>query len=297
MNWTSLPPLSALRAFGAYVDTGSVVAAGAALNVSHAAVSQQMRALERHMGVALLDRSGRQLSLTPDGQALAYPLGEAFGAISETIEALTGADEARPLRISCTPSFAANWLMPRLARFRAAFPDVDMMIDPNPALSDPAPGGVDVALRYGTGPWPGLESVPLMDAPLVVIGAPELFEGALPQSPADLLRLPWLQELGTNETTRWLEKHGVTDAKLASVTHVPGNLMIDGVRNGQGIAVATRIAVEDDLAAGRVLTLFEDTTPGGYHIVTRPGPPRPALRAFMTWLRREARGHGVAVKS
>lgn len=288
MNWAALPPLSALRAFAAYAETGSVQQAGARLNVSHAAISQQIRALESHTGLALLNRSGRSMALTPDGQALAYVLSEAFGQIAETVEALTGADAERPLHIACTPSFASNWLMPRLASFRADSPDVEIMIDPNPARTDPAPGGVDVALRYGRGPWPGLEHEPLMDAPLVVVGAPDLFPDGPPGHPEALLRVPWIQELGTNETSRWLEARGVTARHAASVTHVPGNLMIDGVRQGQGIAVTTRLAVEHDLAAGTLLALFEDSDPQGYNIVTRPGVPRAPLATFLRWLRREA---------
>ncbi|WGW03866.1 LysR family transcriptional regulator [Tropicibacter oceani] len=288
MNWSSLPPLSALRAFAAYAQTGSVAQAGAALNVTHAAVSQQMRALETHLGLSLLDRSARSLSLTPEGEILARALLDGFGQLIQTVEALTGADAGRPLHVACTPSFAANWLMPRLAGFRALCPDVELMINPDPRLTDPAPGGVDVALRYGTGPWKGLDSRLLMRAPLVVVGAPSLFQSGLPQTPRDLVTVPWLQELGQNETSRWLETRGIVGQRLASVTHVPGNLMIDGVRSGQGIAIATRIAVAEDLRAGRLLALFEDAGDAGYHIVTAPGVTRPALRDFIRWLRREA---------
>lgn len=287
MNWTALPPLSALRAFAAYAQTGSVQAAGAALNVSHAAISQQMRALEAHLGLALLDRSGRQMTLTPDGQALAFALQDGFGRIAETISALTGAEADRPLQVACTPSFAANWLMARLARFRAAHPDIPIMIDPSPEITDPAPGGIDVALRFGTGPWPGLDSQHLMAAPLVVVGAPALFPDGPPDRPEALLTLPWLQEIGNTETSRWLAARGVSGPHRSAVTQVPGNLMIDGVRLGQGIAVTTRLAVEGDLAAGSLLALFEDRGDQGYHIVTRPGVMRPALKAFVTWLRRE----------
>lgn len=288
MKWSSLPPLSALRAFCAYAQTGSVIQAGAALNVSHAAISQQMRALETHMGVALLDRSGRQLELTSEGEALANVLRDGFGRIAETVQALTGADADRPLQVACTPSFAAGWLMPRLARFRAEHPGLEMMILPSPARTDPSPGGIDVALRYGTGPWPGFDHDLLLPAPLVVVGSPGLFPDGPPDHPEALLNLPWLQELGTHEATRWLESRGVTGNRSASVTHVPGNLMLDGVRTGQGIAVMTRLSVETELDNGRLLALFEDDEGAGYHILTRPGPPRPPVKAFLRWLRREA---------
>lgn len=288
MDWTKLPPLSALRAFAAYAQTGSLAQAGAALNVSHAAISQQMRGLETHLGLALVDRSGRQMALTAEGAALASALHDGFDRMLETIEALTGANADRPLHIACTPSFAANWLMPRLAGFRAQHPDINLVIDPNPALTDPKPDGTDVALRFGTGPWPGLENQPLMPAPLVVVGAPQLFPDGPPEHPRDLLSLPWLREIGTSETSQWLLMRGVEELYGAAVTQVPGNLMIDGARQGQGVAVTTRLAVEGDLAAGTLLALFEDDTQGaGYHIVTRPGPLRPPLRAFVTWLRKE----------
>ena len=140
MNWSTLPPLAALRAFSAYAQTRSVSQAGDLLNVSHAAISQQMRSLESHLGVALLDRSGRQLAFTPEGETLARTLTEAFGSISQTVDALTGADASRPLQISATPTFAAAWLMPRLSGFREKHPDVDMMIDPSAKVQPMEPG-------------------------------------------------------------------------------------------------------------------------------------------------------------
>src|SRR6056297_1332918 len=112
MDWQTLPPLTALRAFAALAETSSTTEAGVRLNVSHAAISQQVRQLEAHMGVVLVDRSGRQTRLTAQGRDLADALTLGFGAIARAVEALSGADAARPLQISTTPSFAAHWLMP-----------------------------------------------------------------------------------------------------------------------------------------------------------------------------------------
>lgn len=291
MNWASLPPLTALRAFSAYAETGSVSRAGALLNVSHAAISQQMRSLETHLGLALLDRSSRALSLTPEGQQLADALAAGFGRISQVIEALTGADAARPLHVATTPSFASNWLMPRLATFSAAHPDIDIMINPSPGLTDPAPGGVDIALRYGDGDWPGFETELLLSSSITVVAAPELIGDRQADKPEDLLDFPWIQELGTSESSLWLAGRGVKGLRKLRVIHVPGNLMLDGARTGQGIAVSTRVSVEEDLRSGRLRLLFEDRHEDGYHIVTAPGVMRPPLRDFITWLRRERR-HG-----
>lgn len=287
MNWSRLPPLSALRAFSAYAQTRSVSAAGALLNVSHAAISQQMRGLESHLGLSLLDRSGRQLALTPEGETLARTLTEAFGSIAQTVEALTGADATRPLQISTTPTFAAAWLMPRLSLFREQHQDITLMIDPSAQVQKLEPGGIDVALRYGNGDWPGLQSELLVRSPIVVVAAPRLVGTRRIASPADLRDEHWLQELGTSETSDWFAAHGVDRDAGRGYTALPGNLMMEAARAGQGFAILAGVFVEQDVRAGRLLKLFEDTRKAGYFIVTRPGIPRPPLKAFLTWLRRE----------
>ncbi|MEM6305858.1 MAG: LysR substrate-binding domain-containing protein [Pseudomonadota bacterium] len=289
MEWRHLPPLAGLRAFSAFAETGSVVAAGDALGVSHAAISQQLRALEGHLGVALLDRSGRTLTLTDAGQQLAEATQAGFARMIDTVQEITGASDARPLHISTTPTFASSWLMPRLPRFRALHPEIDLMIDPTPEIVTLATGGIDVAIRYGTGGWAGLEAALLLASPMVVVAAPSLIpQGRVPDLEA-LLDYPWLEEFGTTESTRWLQQHGVGGRLTHGLTQVPGNLLLDGARDGQGVAVTVRAFVERDIAAGRLNVLFsEDSSGAGYHIVTRPGVQRPAVKALVKWLRKEA---------
>src|SRR6056297_3710962 len=289
MDWRTLPPLTALRAFAALAETGSTTEAGVRLNVSHAAISQQVRQLEAHMGVVLVDRSGRQTRLTEQGRDLADALTLGFGAIARAVAALSGADAARPLQISTTPSFAAHWLMPCLSEFRQAHPQIDLMIDPTPRIVEMEPGGIDIAIRYGTGEWPGLEAELLFRSPIVAVAAPHLVEGKRVDSPADLADLPWLQEFGTNESSDWLRRRGVVKERAAGLVQVPGNLLLDGFRNGQGVAVTVREWVRQDITAGRLRLLFEDDGEAGYHIVTRPGVLRAPAKAFVTWLRRQAR--------
>ncbi|GGH27090.1 LysR family transcriptional regulator [Cribrihabitans marinus] len=284
-----LPPLSALRAFAAYVDTGSVQRAGEALNVSHPAISQQIRKLEDHLGLTLLDRSGRSATLTPEGRRLSEALTDGFGRIAERVSELTGAEAARPLHISTTPAFAANWLMPRVPEFRARHPEIDLMIDPNPALNDPVPGGLDLAIRYGAGTWDGFETELLERSGMAVVGAPSLIGDAVIDEPEQLRSFPWLQELGTTEATVWLTRHGV-EAPDRGGMYLPGNLALDAARNGQGILVTARLWVQEDVRAGRLRVLFEDSAENGYFIVTAPGVSRPALRDFRRWLRRQATG-------
>lgn len=289
MDWQSLPPLTALRAFAALAEAGSAVAAGARLNVSHAAVSQQVKALEAHLGLSLVDRSGRQLGLTAEGRQLAEALKLGFGAIARAVEDLTGADAERPIQVSTTPGFAAQWLMPRMLDFRQRHPDMDVMINPTPERVVLEPGGIDIAIRYGTGGWPGVEAEPLFFSHLVVVAAPQLVGGRKITEPADLLDLPWVQEYGTSESTDWLRRKGLANVRIAGMTQVPGNLLLEGVRQGQGVSLTVRQWVEDDIAAGRLCLLFEEPEETGYFIVTRPGVLRPRARAFAAWLKRQAR--------
>ncbi|MBU2962565.1 LysR family transcriptional regulator [Citreicella sp. C3M06] len=287
MDWTAIPPLSALRAFAAYAEHRSVEQAGNALNVSHAAISQQIRNLETHLGFALLDRHGRRMTLTPDGERLAEALLDGFGGIARTLAEMTGRDAGRALEISATPGFAATWLMPRLPGFRERHPSLSLAIDPSSQLRSLQPGGLDVAIRYGDGNWPGLEAERLFLSPIVVVAAPALVPRPI-TDPAELRAYPWLQELGTSEATDWLAEYGVTPDTAHGMTGLPGNLMIEAARQGQGIAITARLFVEQDLVAGRLRLLFQDARQKGYWMVTRPGIPRPPLRHFVSWLRREA---------
>lgn len=290
MGWQGLPPLAALRAFAAYVETGSVVGAGAALSVSHAAVSQQLRSLESHLGVALLDRSGRAMKLNGEGEILAQGCAEGFAAMARAVGLITGAEANRPLHISPTPSFAAAWLMPRLPDFRSAHPGISMTLDPTPEQVTLSPGGVDLSIRYGKGNWTGLDSELLLESSMVVVAAPSLIEGKDVSDAAALSLLPWLEEAGTTESTNWLDARGVARGMRGSLTQAPGNLLLDGARDGQGIAVTVRLFLEADIRAGRLCVLHEDVTPGtGYYLVTRPGVQRPPLKAFMRWVRKAAK--------
>lgn len=292
VDWRNFPSLASLRAFAAFAGAGSLEEAGARTGVTHAAISQQIRALEAHLGIALVERGGRRLGLTPEGRRLAGALDEGFGRIGDTIAALTGADQNAPLRITSTPAFAAGWLMPRLPEFRARHPGIDLAIDPAHESREIG-READVGLRYGTGDWPGLESRLLLESPVVVVAAPALVPVEGPVALEDLMGLTWLQDFGTTETTAFLEKYRLTRREGAAILSLPGNLLLDAARDGQGVAVLTRAFVEADLAAGRLRLLLEDDEREGYYLVTRPGPQRPALRAFCTWALRQSQGPSV----
>lgn len=289
MDWRDIPPLSSLRAFEAAVRTGSFSAAGRELNVTHAAVSQHVRGLEKRLGAELLSRDGMRLVPTEAGQALADALGEGFARIIAGVTSLLEDTSRKPLRISLTPSFAEAWLMPRLAGFWAAHPDITVEFAPSTAVVDLLRDGFDLAVRYGDGTWPGLISEPLMTSGYVVVAAP----GTHPKSGGDLSRLSgshWIMEHVWPEGRRWLAENGI-DIERERVT-VLGNTSaaLRSVRAGHGITLISSATAESDIAAGQLEVIHEGApAERGYHIVTLPGTGSAARKTFIRWLKREAR--------
>ncbi|WP_208995036.1 LysR family transcriptional regulator [Roseibium hamelinense] len=279
--------MASLRAFGAVAQTKSLSAAGRELNVTHAAISQQIKSLEAHLGLLLVQREGRGVALTPEGLKLSEGLNEGFSRIAETIEALSKANANRPLSITMTPTFAVSWLMPRISDFREKHPDIELMLNPTASLVTLEPGGVDLAIRYGDGDWPGLEAELLLPSNYVVVGATCLVGDAPAFKPQDLLQFPWLQELGINELSLWLQQNGVVAETRPNVTELPGYMILDGVRRGHGITVMPKVFVLSEVEAGTLRVLFEDirSEGSGYYIVSRPGVIRPPAKTFISWLR------------
>ncbi len=288
MVWAGFPSLNSLRAFAAVAETGSYSRAGTALNVSHAAVSQQVKALEARLGVTLVVREGRGIALTAEGTALARDLATGFAVIRQGVEALTGVDATRPVQVTMTPALAVSWLMPRIMEFQHQHPGVELMLNSTAEVMTLSPGGIDVAIRFGEGHWPGLEVTPLLLTDFVVVGARELIGTREITEPAMLVDMPWLQEMGTNEVAEWMERRGVTPTGQVKITHMPGNMIMEAVRRGDGLTYTARIFVDEEIRSGQLLELSSEADVGGYHIVTRPGVLRPPVRAFVQWLRRQA---------
>lgn len=291
MGWEGLPSLSVLRAFEAAARHKSFSAAGRELNVTHVAVAQQVRRLEEHLGRALIYREGRGIALTPDGEELSASLSESLENIRSSVMGVLDRDRNRPLHVSVTPAFASGWLVSRLGDFRAENPDIELKLHASPKVADLKREGFDLAVRFGLGEWRGLESELLFRSKYVMVAAPGLVKGRRISRPADLLDYPWLQDLGADEFGVWLAARGVDVEDKANITHLPAYLLLQAAREGQGIVNTKRMFVEEDLRAGRLVCLFEDTAeddPVGYFLVRRPGPARDPLKRFVAWLKRQA---------
>ena len=184
--------------------------------------------------------------------------------------------------------------MPRLVKFQSAHPGITLLINPTAELVELKPGGIDLAVRYSsrTAARPGVDAILVDD--MVVVGAPALVDRADTARPGDLLHLPWLQELGTNEVADWFASHQVEVDRPPMISHMPGNLIMQAVRRGDGISYTARSFVDDEIRSGRLRELFCDPLHGVYYLVTRPGVMRKPVRAFVSWMREEARKDGAA---
>ncbi len=288
MSWSNLPSLNSLRAFAALAETGSYSQAGALLHVTHAAVSQQVKALEERLSVSLVVREGRGIRLTAEGLTLARDLDSGFTAIKRGIEALAKSSASQPVQLSTSPAFAMEWLMPRIQDFQNRYPDIPLMLNPTSKVVDLKPGGFDLAIRYRDKRKPDTPVTAVLISDMVVIAAPSLIGAREIDEPAMLTEMPWLQELGTNEVADWLGYRGVKLERPLMIHQMPGNLLMQAVRRGDGITYTARAFFESDIQSGRMKVLFSEPAFGTYYIATSPGPLRTSGKAVMNWLKHQA---------
>ncbi len=293
MIWNDIPTLASLRAFEAAARLGSLTAAAAELNVTHAAVAQHVRSVEAHLQTSLMVREGRGMALTEAGARLAGDLGEGFARIVAGVHALQDTAKRRPLAVTVTPSFAENWLMPRLPDFWRQFPDLMVSLTPSVGLSDLRRDGLDLGVRFGNGDWPGLEARLLLPADFSIVAAPSLIGGTTPSSMAEVADLPWVFDDLHRETQTLAKSAGLNIAD-ANVRTVPsGGLAMAAVRSGAAISILSRALIGQDVKDGRMVRLLDIDRPGvGYWIVHPKGTVTANAKTFMRWLKGQARQDG-----
>ncbi len=285
MDWNSLPSLTSLRAFATAAEFRNLTKAATALNVTHSAVSQQIRSLEQHLGTRLMTRTRHGISLTSQGEFLAAGLLEVFAKMESLTESVSSVEAVRPLVVSATPMFSSAFLMPRLSAFIEEHPHIELRIDSTIQAVDLMPGGIDLAIRYGTGNWPGLKAQMVLPGCLTVVASRDLIGKRTLIEPSELLDFTLLQEHASVEFDLWLEKVGVSPDVNRRVVRMPGNMLLDGIRRGDGIGATVPAFIVDELRSGKLVALFDDPIPEiGYYMVTLPGTVRPAAKSFMRWL-------------
>lgn len=287
-DWRNIPSLTALRAFAATAELRSFSQAARVLNVTHAAVAQQVRALEDQLGRPLVQREGRGVSLTTDGEQLAEAVGEGFGVIQRGLEALRAGEADRPVRVTLTASFAAQWLMPRLKDFWHQYPDIGLSLHPDSKVVDLHRERMDLAIRYGNGDWPGVETTYLTSARLVIAGAPSLIGDHDPTVP-EMAEMDWVLARNWAEQDAYLRQLGLEPTTLSSTDISSEELALAAARQGLGLVVESVALIESDVAEGRLRIVHESREKlPAYFIVVLPGPKRAAARAFLKWLKSQS---------
>lgn len=302
-----LPPLNALRAFEAAARHLNFSRAADELSVTPGAVSQQIQNLEDYVGAALFRRTSKGLLLTDAAQTALPALREAFDRLAEAASLLTAAVDGRRLTITAAPSFAAKWLVPRLGKFETLYPQVDVWLSAGLELVDLTAGEVDIAIRYGAGRYPGLETTRLLSETVIPVLSPELMAQTPFAEPSDLSRHILLHD-GSPEPddscpdwAMWLAARGV---RGVDGTRGPrfnqSSLVIEAAVNGRGVALAKRTLAQADLEAGRLVAPIHITTAVdfAYYVVHPKAKGRlPQVKAFIAWITAEAEAHEAALRA
>jgi LysR family transcriptional regulator, glycine cleavage system transcriptional activator len=286
-------PVGPLRAFDVAARHLNLSAAAEELNVTHAAVSRQVKQLEERLGVQLFERLPRGLKLTAHGALLAEGTRQAFDRLASALEDVSVPTVRRKLTISTFASLAARWLMPRIGGFAALFPDVDLQVRTGARLVDFAREDVDIGIRFGSGRYPGLHVVPMFKPQEIVVCSPALLKRGAPiKTYSDLKHYTLLHDDSHTAWIRWLEMVGAKGVNARrGIMCGDRNAMLQAALEAQGIALASEVFVANEIAAGRLVKVFDAEVASPFAIFAVCLPRRltdPVISGAIDWLVREA---------
>ncbi len=296
-----VPPLNALRAFEAAARHLSLTRAAQELHVTAGALSHQIRALEELLGVKLFERRVRSIALTPSGKLLYPGLQTGFARIAEAVAGLGLAGDSRVLVISTAPGFTAKWLAPRLYRFAAAHPEIDVRVSSSFGYANFASDGVDAAVRNlpsGFAPDPALVIEKLIDLTYVPVCSPRLIERHGPfAGPDAFTRVPLIHDdTLVNRPCAptwadWFQQAGLEGADLGrGLRFNSSDHALDAAGEGAGVLLAHDLLAYDDLRTGRLIIPVQVALRTGrayYFACPRSRSKRADVQAFRTWMKEE----------
>jgi LysR family transcriptional regulator, glycine cleavage system transcriptional activator len=287
-----LPSLESLRVFEVACRHGSYSEAARELHVTHSAVSQRIRQLEEELGLRLFERQGNRMVPTSSGLGLQAGVKNAFSELSASLDSVKTHRTDAEITVSLLPVMAARWLVPRLPRFKARFPRINLHVKAAQSLANFKSDGVDIAIRFGIGDWKGLRAIKLLDEEFFPVCSPSLNGGRLPKDPASMLSGPLL--IDRNLSWRaWFRSAGLKlDRDVAGTSFTDTNALIEAAVTGQGIALGRMSFTRSDILAGKLVRLSEHSLRVSYcHYAVYPiaSESNPALVAFRDWLIEEAR--------
>jgi LysR family glycine cleavage system transcriptional activator len=296
-----LPSLNGLYAFEAAARHGSVAGAAAELRVTRSAASHRIRRLEEQLGMLLFSRRARGLVLTTEGRSYLPDVRAAFAGLHAATDALRRRQAGRALMLSVTPTLASKWLVPRLAEFYAAHSGIELRISTSMRMIDFAAEGIDMAIRYGSGAWPGLRSdrLPMSDEFFPVCSPGLLRGGRAPRTVADLAAYRLLYvDYQRVEWELWLEAAGASPGAAyemvrRGLTFDVAYMALEAAIDGLGVALGYAPYVAADIAAGRLIAPFDLSLPStvgpdAYLVCPQRVAQLPDISAFRDWLLAQA---------
>lgn len=284
-----LPPLNALKAFEAAARHLSVKLAAEELCVTPGAVSQMVKTLEVHLGTKLFERVPRGIYLTDAGRDYLPSVRNAFRQIAEASRRVAASADVGTLTVSVTPFFASAWLVPRMASFQHAHPEIDLQIVTGSTLVDFSRSGIDLAVRHGLGRYPGLRSDRVVTVEMVVIAAPALVARlGRPHVAADLARWPQVHDADRKGWSLWFQSQGVAEVRAPrGPSFDDSGLLLKAVLSGQGAGLLPAAMVENELRSGQVVQLLDTAhmEEFAYYLVCPDNRQAlPKIAAFREWI-------------
>ncbi|GAB5467076.1 MAG: transcriptional regulator GcvA [Rhodospirillales bacterium] len=283
-----LPQLRALEVFEAAARHQNFTAAGRDIGITQSAVSRQVTDLEAQLGCALFARSGPNVRLTPAGASLASGIGRGLEEMRRSVEAVSALRGGRVVTLSMLPSVAAKWLAPRLGRFTQAHPDLDLRISATRHLVDFAAEGIDAAIRYGQGRWPGVQATLLGVETVRPVVTPEYARATGLSAPADLLRATLLYAEIAEDWRAWFAAVGLTEVRVPPGPKLGDDTAIlQAALDHQGVALGRSLLVASDLESGRLVAPFPTALKASFSywfVTPLHTKPSPGLTAVRDWI-------------
>ena len=289
-----LPPLNTLRLFEAAGRHLSFKLAAEELNLTPSAVSHGIQSLEAWLGVQLFARGNRSLILTGAGASYLPQIRHVLEQLAQATEAVPGRRPTGRLAISAAPSFGVRWLVPKLPRFSAKHPNIEVSLDTTQRQVDFPRDGIDVAIRMGRGNWPDLYAVCLVMEELIPVCAPALAKTI--RTPQDLEAVPLLHVMSvTDDWREWSAMTGGGPSRSERGLRFDTiHMALEAAAQGLGVAIGRLPLVTADIEAGRLVPVLgppRRCSTGYWLVAGRESLTRPEVTAFRNWIRTEINAH------
>ncbi|MEO3472662.1 LysR substrate-binding domain-containing protein [Roseomonas sp. CAU 1739] len=299
MRPTRLPSIEQLRALDAALRAGSFGRGGAALGLTHGAVSRHVAALEAMLGAPLFERGPRGAEPTALAKRYHAEVAPLLAGIEDATRRAASRgrrrsqDGAGEVRVGVVPTFAARWLLPRLPAFAKQHPAIRVEVAATTELQDPQRNGLDFLVRHGVPPWPGIEAELLMAETLRPVRSPQFRLRGTPSLKAIAERLPLIFDVNRDHWAGWLAAAGWRgDPPVNGLVFSDFGLTLEAAAAGLGLALTRGDLAEREIASGRLVYAHAFAAPGprAFHLARPIGPLRRPAQVFWDWMRAEAAG-------